>query len=108
MGACYTCVHGEGLQAFPSVKTDALEWVLVDRNRKAELEELRSRYRYSPLDLKEVLPPLQRPKVVARDGYIFMILLYPMFNRVTREVHATEVDFFYFAATFSGRQRGRI
>jgi magnesium transporter len=83
-----------GLQTFPSVKTGTLEWVLVDRNRKAELEELRTRYRYSPLDLKEVLPPLQRPKVVMRAGYIFMILLYPMFNRVTREVRATEVDFF--------------
>lgn len=83
-----------GSKGFQSVKTDSLEWVLVNRNRPEEMRELRARYRYSPLDLKEVLPPLQRPKVIARDGYIFLILLYPLFDRKTREIRATEVDFF--------------
>ena len=41
-----------------------------------------------------MVPPIQRPKVVPRDGYLFMILLYPIYDRKTRQIGATEVDFF--------------
>lgn len=79
---------------FPVVKTDSLEWVFVTRNQPDDMNELRRRYRFHPLDLKDVTPPLQRPKVVAREGYLFMILLYPIYDRKLREIRATEVDFF--------------
>lgn len=79
---------------FAVVKTDSLEWVFVTRNSPDDVNELRRRYRYHPLDLRDILPPVQRPKVVARDGYVFMILLFPMFDRKTRVIKATEVDFF--------------
>lgn len=79
---------------FPVVKTDSLEWVFVTRNSPDDINELRRRYRYHPLDLRDILPPIQRPKVVTRDGYVFMILLFPMFDRKTRVIKATEVDFF--------------
>jgi magnesium transporter len=46
------------------------------------------------LDLRDIQPPIQRPKVVVRDGYLFMILLYPVFDRTTKEIHVSEVDFF--------------
>ncbi len=55
---------------------------------------LRKAYRFSELDLAEVPPPVQRPKVVSRDGYIFMILLYPYYDKKIRDVRTTEVDFF--------------
>lgn len=79
---------------FAVVKTDSLEWVFVTRNSPDDVNELRRRYRYHPLDLRDILPPVQRPKVVARDGYVFMILLFPMFDRKSRVIKATEVDFF--------------
>src|SRR3989338_7403827 len=79
---------------FPVVKTDSLEWVFVTRNAPDDINELRRRYRYHPLDLRDILPPVQRPKVVARDGYVFMILLFPIFDRKLRQIRATEVDFF--------------
>lgn len=79
---------------FPTVKTDWLEWVFVTRDRPEDMNELRRRYHYHPLDLRDVIPPLQRPKVVAREGYIFMILLFPIFDRKLRQIRATEVDFF--------------
>lgn len=66
----------------------------MDKNRPQDVEDLRRIYKYNAIDLKDVPPPVQRPKVIARDGYIFMILLYPMFDAETREVRATEVDFF--------------
>ncbi|MEN9558228.1 MAG: hypothetical protein RL141_597 [Candidatus Parcubacteria bacterium] len=83
-----------GKKGFPSVKTGNLEWLFVNRNHVADMDALRRKYRYSPLDLKEVLPPLQRPKVVARDAYAFMILHYPIYDPGTKDVRATEIDFF--------------
>lgn len=77
-----------------SVKTGSLEWVFVTRNRPNDVEELRRRYRFHPLDLRDIPPPMQRPKLVARDGYVFMILLYPIFDRKSRQIRTTEVDFF--------------
>jgi magnesium transporter len=79
---------------FPTIKTDSLEWVFVTKNGSNEINELRRKYHFHPLDLKDIQPPIQRPKVVARDGYIFMILLYPFFDRKTRVIKTTEVDFF--------------
>ncbi|HWQ99285.1 MAG TPA: magnesium transporter CorA family protein [Candidatus Methylomirabilis sp.] len=79
---------------FPVVKTDSLEWVFVTRNQPDDMNELRRRYHFHPLDLRDVIPPLQRPKVVARNGYLFMILLYPIYDKKLRRVRATEVDFF--------------
>ena len=84
----------KGQKIFPSVATNSMEWVFVNRNQAAEIAELRSRYRYHPMDLKEVLPPLQRAKVLSRDGYIFMILLYPIYDKAQHEIKVTEVDFF--------------
>lgn len=66
----------------------------MNENRPAAMEQLRKKYGYHAPDLDEVLPPLQRPKVVARDGYIFMILHYPLYDPKTRDVYTTEVDFF--------------
>lgn len=58
------------------------------------MNELRRTYHYSAHDLKEILPPLQWPKVVLRDGYVFLILLFPIFDRAARDIRASEVDFF--------------
>lgn len=77
-----------------SVKTDTLEWIHVTSTDKGTVERLRKQFAYHPLDLRDVQPPLQRPKVVLRDGYLFMILLYPVFDRQTHEVRVSEVDFF--------------
>lgn len=69
-------------------------WVHSSSNQKREIAALGKRYGFLSLDLQETLPPLQRPKLVVRDGYLFMILLYPVFNRKTGTVFTSEVDFF--------------
>jgi len=76
------------------IKTDALTWVHVSRATKAETDELRRRFGFNELDLKDVLPPTQRPKLVPRTDYLFMILLYPVFDEKTRQTRLSEVDFF--------------
>ena len=77
-----------------SVKTNTLEWVHVTSTNKETIDRLRKKYAFHPLDLRDIQPPIQRPKVVIRDGYLFMILLYPVFDKKTHEIRVSEVDFF--------------
>ncbi len=70
-----------------------LEWINLERNTEKEVAFLRP-YGFHAVDLNEVLPPLQRCKLVVRDGYVFMILLFPVFDAKTRIVSTVELDFF--------------
>ena len=49
---------------------------------------------FETLDLLEALPPLQRPKVVDRNNYLFLVLLFPVYNRETKQIEPHEIDFF--------------
>lgn len=69
-------------------------WVNVTKNSEKETEYLRKKFGFHELDLKDCLPPLQRPKLVVRPEYLFMILLFPVFDKKTKVLHASEVDFF--------------
>lgn len=81
-------------QQLRSIKTDQLEWFHVTDTSKDTVSKLRDRFRLHPLDLRDIQPPLQRPKAVVREGYMFMILLYPVFDKKTKELKVSEVDFF--------------
>ncbi|MBU1146563.1 magnesium transporter CorA family protein [Patescibacteria group bacterium] len=69
-------------------------WINITKNGGKELEYLRRKFGFHELDLKDCLPPLQRPKLVARPNYLFMILLFPVFDRKTGVLRASEIDFF--------------
>ncbi len=71
-----------------------MRWTHFERASDKELRVLRDDYGFHPVDVSEIPPPLQRPKVVSRDGYIFMILPFPKFDYRTRIITASEVDFF--------------
>ncbi len=76
------------------VQLGTLEWVRVSNNEIKQINALKKEFHFHAIDLKETLPPLQRHKLVLRDDYIFMILLYPVFDRASRTIHTSEVDFF--------------
>ncbi|HLD60553.1 MAG TPA: magnesium transporter CorA family protein [Patescibacteria group bacterium] len=71
-----------------------LLWVNVTRQNERELKEVQKRFGLLPADIKESLPPFQRPKIVKRADYYFMVLHFPVFDRETRRLGFTEVDFF--------------
>ncbi|MFH2231718.1 MAG: magnesium transporter CorA family protein [Patescibacteria group bacterium] len=77
-----------------SVKIGEVTWTHVSNITKKEIDALKRHFGFGSIDLKEALPPLQRPKLVARDGYLFMILLYPVFDRKDKTIRSSEVDFF--------------
>ena len=69
-------------------------WVNISRQNEKELGEIQKRFGLLKADILESLPPFQRPKMVKRDGYYFIVLHFPVFDRETRRLGFTEVDFF--------------
>lgn len=69
-------------------------WVNVTKQGEKEIEELAGRFPFTSSDLAECRPPFQRPKMVKRPNYYFLVLHFPVFDRVTRRLSFTEVDFF--------------
>jgi magnesium transporter len=69
-------------------------WVNITKQGDKELQELSQRFPFSNGDLSECRPPFQRPKMVKRPNYYFLVLHFPVFDRQTRRLSFTEVDFF--------------
>lgn len=69
-------------------------WIFVNHPTGIEARDLEQRFKFEDVDLKDVLPPIQRPKLVERDDYLFMILLFPVYHRETGKIRPVEVDFF--------------
>jgi len=76
------------------IKNKNFSWFNVTNNSEKEIKYLEKEFNFYPSDLEDCLPPLQRPKIIARPDYLFMILLFPVFDRETKTIHASEVDFF--------------
>lgn len=75
-------------------KATNFSWVFVNHPTAIEARELGQKFKFEEVDLKDVLPPIQRPKLVERNNYLFMILLFPVYNRETGKIRPVEVDFF--------------
>lgn len=71
-----------------------LRWLNVTMPGSKEMAYLAEQFKFDEMDLRECPPPLQRPKLVRRAGYLFMILQFPVYNRKSRSVNTAEVDFF--------------
>lgn len=76
------------------VENKKYRWINVVHPGEEELQYLEKTYSFHPLDLKDCLPPLQRPKVVPRQNYLFAIFIFPLFNPHSGEIEQREVDFF--------------
>ncbi|HTM69144.1 MAG TPA: CorA family divalent cation transporter [Candidatus Binatia bacterium] len=70
-------------------------WVNITRPDMKLLEKLKAQFPFfMDMDLKDCLPPYQRPKILERDQYLFMVLLFPMLDPKTGGILPYEVDFF--------------
>ena len=76
------------------IQNQGLLWVNVAGQEEKTLRALQKRFQISEQEILESLPPFQRPKFVSRESYYFMVLHFPVFDRKTRRLGFTEVDFF--------------
>jgi len=82
------------LKNVQEIKTKDLRWINVTKCGKEEMEYIKKEFNLHHLDLKDCFPPIQRPKLVERTDYLFMILQFPVFNRDTKTLKGSELDFF--------------
>ena len=73
---------------------NGLLWQNIGKQTEKELRILQQRFGFLDSDIKESLPPFQRAKIVKRADYYFIVLHFPVFDRETRRLGFTEIDFF--------------
>jgi magnesium transporter len=71
-------------------------WIDVRQPTPTDMTDLRQRFNFHPLALEDCLSKVQRPKLddYEEDGYLFMVLHFPIFNKQTRHTDPAEVDIF--------------
>lgn len=83
-----------------------MTWVNVERPTKDEIEWLRQNFTFHPVHLDDCLSKVQRPKIDEQEDYLFIVLHFPVFNKMARVTVASEVDIFvgadYFVTIHSG------
>jgi magnesium transporter len=78
-----------------SVEHGKVTWIDLDSPNVTSLARLKERFpHFLDMDLRNCLPPYQRPKLLVRDEYLFMVLLFPVYDTTDRSVRPVEVDFF--------------
>ncbi len=71
-----------------------LTWHIIDKPTKKQIGWIGENFDFDKKDLQDCLPPNQRPKVTVKKNYLFMILMFPYYDKKTQEIKSSEVDFF--------------
>jgi len=75
---------------------NGLTWISLDSPSSAEATALAERFGWHPLDVEDVLSKRQRPKIddYADDGYLFVVLHFPFYDKAVQRLNAAELDLF--------------
>ncbi|MFA5051718.1 MAG: magnesium transporter CorA family protein [Patescibacteria group bacterium] len=74
-----------------------MRWINLTNVRQIsdpEITYLKKNFHFHPLNLKDCLMNGQRPKIDVYDDYLFLVMLFPLYNRSTGEILSAEIDFF--------------
>jgi magnesium transporter len=73
-----------------------LTWIHLDGPDQFFAGVLAGRFGWHPLDVEDVLSKRQRPKVddYAEEGYLFLVLHFPVYDRTIQRLNAAELDIF--------------
>jgi magnesium transporter len=72
----------------------ATRWIHLGDANLANLRLLGNRFPIHEHDLRELLPAINHTKCIIRPAYIFMVLLFPIYDRSGRDVRETELHIF--------------
>jgi len=90
------------------IKTKNLTWINVSACKPKEMKHLEKNLKLHPLHINDCLSPVQRPKLDITPDYLFMVLLFPVYNRRTRKIISSEIDFFINSDTLITVHRGEL
>jgi magnesium transporter len=72
----------------------ALRWINIERPRPADRAWLEEHFDFHALDYEDVFSRNQRPKVDEYDGYLFIVLHFPAYDKIVGRLNAAELDVF--------------
>lgn len=75
-----------------TIKTDRLSWINISGNKDADLPFLKETYGLSDDDLAIIQVNNERTRIDHRPGYTLLALRFPVYQKATREITASEVD----------------
>jgi magnesium transporter len=81
-------------KSISSSKVNKIDWMMVRKNDTKSLKYLKDEFDFNDIDLNDVGPPIQSPKIAYRNDYAFMVLQYPVYNNKNGDIHTAEVNFF--------------
>jgi len=76
------------------VEGPGLKWINIERPRAVDRAWLEEHYDFHALDYEDVFSRNQRPKVDEYDGYLFIVLHFPAFDKTVGRLNAAELDLF--------------
>jgi len=71
-----------------------LTWVNIEKPTERETEYLSQNYSFHPLDLDDCLSRIQRPKIDEYKDYLFLVFLFPIFNKEARVTTPSQMSTF--------------
>jgi len=77
-----------------SISEGKLTWFYIEKPSAAEVEFLKQRFKFHPLNLDDVVSRVQRPKIDEYDDHLFIVLHFPVFDKENRVTTPSEVDIF--------------
>jgi magnesium transporter len=77
-----------------TVEAHGLRWINIERPRPIDRAWLEEHFDFHPLDYEDVFSRNQRPKVDEYDGYLFVVLHFPKFDKSVGRLNAAELDVF--------------
>lgn len=84
------------MEKIRKVSSRELTWIDIHQPTRKDLAFLKSKFKVSDQDINDSLPAqhAQRPIIIARSNYLFIIALFPLFDEENRTISAAEVDVF--------------
>ncbi|HEY4094683.1 MAG TPA: magnesium transporter CorA family protein [Baekduia sp.] len=76
------------------VEAEGLRWINIERPRSVDRAWLEEHFDFHPLDYEDVFSRNQRPKVDEYEGYLFVVLHFPVFDKRVNRLNAAEIDIF--------------
>ncbi|HPL93028.1 MAG TPA: magnesium transporter CorA family protein [bacterium] len=82
------------LELINTLSSANFTWIHISKPSPKAIKYLERNFQFDPADLRDSAPPMQRSKLVTHSSYLFMILLFPYYDRETKTINPTEFDFF--------------
>jgi len=87
-------IEGEQELNIEQITWSGLTWVNIERPTPKETEYLAQNYSFHPLDLDDCLSRIQRPKIDEYEGYLFIVLHFPLFSKEAGITIPSQVSIF--------------